>query len=283
MDPATARTPRVLAVSWAKKALKLALLGPAMLGREDAPGLFVLIYHRVGAGQGREMDMPAARFARQMRELSDRDELVGLRDGLDRLSTGALERDLVAVTFDDGYREVFDHAWPILRDLGVPATVFLPTAFVQGDAPPPIRPGAADRGALARPLTWDQIGEMASTGLFAVGSHSVTHTDFDRISRTQAEEESGASRALLEARTGAVIDLFAYPRAIVAHEDVVAEHYRYAVAADGVKNRVGRTDPRRIARTPIRDSDGMFFFRRRLHGMRPLEDRVYARLRSLGG
>jgi peptidoglycan/xylan/chitin deacetylase (PgdA/CDA1 family) len=274
------RTPRVVAINWAKKAVKLALLGPAMIGRDDGPGLFVLIYHRVGAGQGREMDMPVRRFARQMRELTGRGALVGLREGLDRLSAGDLQEDLVAVTFDDGYHEVYEHAWPILRDLRVPATVFLPTAFTEGSGPPPIRSGAANRGAPARPLSWEEVGEMASTGLLTVGSHSVTHTDFDRLSRAQADEEAGASRALLESRTGTTVDLFAYPRAVVAHDDVVASHYRYAVAADGAKNRSGRTDPRRVMRTPVRDSDGMFFFRRRLEGMRPLEDRLYANLRG---
>src|SRR5262249_34201252 len=51
-------SPRATAVSWAKKGVKLALLAPAAWGRVREPGLFVLIYHRVGAGQGREMDLP---------------------------------------------------------------------------------------------------------------------------------------------------------------------------------------------------------------------------------
>ncbi len=99
---------------------------------------------------------------------------------------------------------------------------------------------------------------MADAGLLSVGSHSVTHTDYDRISHDQAEEESAASREILRARTGAAVDLFAYPRAVVAHEDVVAANYRFAVAADGVKNLAGGLDPRRLARTPVRESDGTF-------------------------
>jgi peptidoglycan/xylan/chitin deacetylase (PgdA/CDA1 family) len=151
---------------------------------------------------------------------------------------------------------------------------------MEGTEPAPIRAGAADRGDPPMPLTWDQVGEMTATGLVGVGSHSVTHTDFDRLSRDHAEEESAASREHLERRTGATVDVFAYPRAVVAHEDVVAAHYRYAVAADGVKNLAGGLDPRRITRTPVRGSDGTFFFRRRLDGMAPLEDRLYARLRG---
>jgi peptidoglycan/xylan/chitin deacetylase (PgdA/CDA1 family) len=274
-------SPRALAVSWAKKGVKLALLAPAMWGREREPGLFVLIYHRVGAGQGREMDLPTARFAQQMRMLRSRFDLVALGDGLARLEAGRPARDLVAVTFDDGYREVHSAAWPVLRDLRIPATVFLPTGFMDGTAPAPIRAGAAERGVPPEPLTWDQVGEMAGSGLLTVGSHSVTHTDFDRLSRDEAEEEAASSRELLAARTGAEVDLFAYPRAVVAHEDVVAAQYRYAVAADGVKNLARGLDPRRLTRTPVRESDGTFFFRRRLEGMAPLEDRFYARLRGV--
>jgi peptidoglycan/xylan/chitin deacetylase (PgdA/CDA1 family) len=121
---------------------------------------------------------------------------------------------------------------------------------------------------------------MAETGLVGVGSHSVTHTDYDRLSRDRAEEESASSRDVLVGRTGAAVDVFAYPRAVVAHEDVVAAHYRYAVAADGVKNLARGLDPQRLTRTPVRGSDGTFFVRRRLQGMAPLEDRLYAWLRG---
>jgi peptidoglycan/xylan/chitin deacetylase (PgdA/CDA1 family) len=273
--------PRAAAVSWSKRGVKLALLGPAMWTREREPGLFVLIYHRVGAGQGREMDLPASRFARHMRMLRSRTELVSLQEGLDRISAGPPPRDLVAVTFDDGYREVYTRAWPVLRDLRIPTTVFLPTGFMEGTSPAPIREGAASRGDPPAPLTWDQVGEMADAGLLSVGSHSVTHTDYDTMSRDRAQEESAASREVLTARTGAAVDLFAYPRAVVAHEDVVAAHYRYAVAADGVKNLAGGLDPLRLTRTPVRESDGSFFLRRRLDGMAPLEDRFYEWLRRL--
>lgn len=272
---------RLAAVSWAKKGVKLALLGPSMLGREREPGLFVLIYHRVGAGQGREMDVSVRTFAAHMRGLGAGHEVVGLRDGLSRMALGAPERDMVAVTFDDGYREVATHAWPVLRDLAIPAAVFLPTAFMQGAAPAPIRAGAAKMGARPEPLTWDQVGQMSSTGLVTVGSHSVTHRDFDRLSRIEAEDEAAGSKVMIESRTGATVDLFAYPRAVVAHEDAVAAHYRYALAADGIKNVAHSFSPHRVTRTPVRGSDGVAFFRRRLAGVRPLEDELYTWLRKV--
>lgn len=271
---------RFAAVSAAKKTLKLALLAPAMSGRVREPGLFVLIYHRIGAGMGEEMDLPAARFAAQMNELRDHHDVVALHDGLDALAGGrALTGDLVAVTFDDGYHEVFSAAWPVLKDLTIPATVFVATGFLDGETEAPIRASASTDGARPRPLTWDQLSEMTETGLVSAGSHSHTHRDFDTLSAADAEDEVTRSKQILERRTGSSVDVFAYPRAVAGHEDVVANTYRFAVLGDGTKNVATSFNPQRISRTPVRASDGMFFFRKRLEGMRPLEDGVYARLR----
>jgi len=180
---------RFAAVSAAKKAVKLALLAPATARRTPEPGLYVLIYHRVGAGQGQEMDLPMATFRRQMEWLSTNADVVPLAEGLDRLAEGPFQRDRVAITFDDGYREVFTRAWPVLRDLALPATVFLATGFVEGESPAPIRPGAGDRGEPPAALGWDQVGEMAATGLVGVGSHTHTHRDLDRLSAAEAADE----------------------------------------------------------------------------------------------
>jgi len=270
---------RFAAVSAAKKAVKLALLAPATARRTSEPGLYVLIYHRVGAGQGQEMDLPLGTFRQQMEWLSQNAEVVPLADGLDRLSGDPLQRDLVAITFDDGYGDVFTRAWPVLRDLVLPATVFLATGFMEGESAAPIRPGAGDRGEPAAALGWDQVGEMAASGLIAVGSHTHTHRSLDSLSPAEAEEECERSNQVLRSRAGVEPDTFAYPRAVVGNEDVVARRYRWAVAGDGTKNVPGRVEPHRLLRTPVRASDGMFFFRRRLDGIAPLEDRLYDRLR----
>lgn len=278
MSRRSPRGPSFTIVSAAKKAVKLSLLVPAMALREREPGLFVLIYHRVGAGQGREMDMPMERFVRQMQELRAGFDVVPLREGIARLAEGSPAEDLVSITFDDAYREVYTRAWPVLRDLGLPVTVFVPTGFVDGISPAPIRPGASGRGDPPEPTSWDELGRMLSVGLVEIGSHSVTHTDFDRLSRDQATEEAASSKQILQERTGQRVEIFAYPRAVVAHEDVVADSYSCAVAATGAKNTAGSFQPLRLRRTPVRDSDGMFFFRKRLRGMAPLEDRVYGLL-----
>ncbi len=270
---------RFAAVSLAKKAVKLALLGPATAARTTEPGLFVLIYHRVGAEMGQEMDLPEATFRRQAEWLARSATVVPLSRGVERLAAGDMDRDLVAITFDDGYREVYRRARPILADLGLPATVFLATGFIEGQAPAPIRLGASGRGEPPEPLTWDQVGEMRAGGLMEVGSHTHTHRPLDSLSAAEAEDECERANDILAARVGTAPEIFAYPGAVAGNEDVVARHYRWAVAGLGTKNVPGRAPAHQLSRTPVRASDGMFFFRRRLAGIAPLEDRLYERLR----
>ena len=87
------------------------------------------------------------------------------------------------VTFDDGYDSIYHHAWPILKELSVPATVFVVTSFLDAE-----RPFVSDRWAGAgsadvpatawRLLSTAHCAEMMADGLVEIGSHTHTHADF---------------------------------------------------------------------------------------------------------
>ena len=120
---------------------------------------------------------------------------------------------------------------------------------------------------------------LHGSGLISIGSHSRSHRSFDTLTRAEAAEECASSRAAIERRLGTKVETFAYPRGVVTHEDVVGAHFHVGVGADGAKNRPSDLSPLRLSRAPVRASDGVFFFRRRLAGIAPLEDRLYDRLR----
>src|SRR3954452_21146204 len=95
--------------------------------------LAVLMYHRIGdpatAPPGLVSATPAT-FRRQMRWLADSGRAVSLADVLAaRAGTSSLPPRAVLVTFDDGYADFAEHAWPVLRSFGIPVTLFVPTAF----------------------------------------------------------------------------------------------------------------------------------------------------------
>ena len=98
--------------------------------------LRVLAYHRVVAPGSIPAPNPSlvsatpAGFEQQMRHLAKRYRVVSLEQVLDaQRGTGALPKQAVLLTFDDGYRDFGEVVWPILRRYRLPATVFIPTAY----------------------------------------------------------------------------------------------------------------------------------------------------------
>lgn len=106
------------------------------------PGLTVVQYHGVTAS-GRDMPLnfrrkhvPLDQFRLQTAWLRERFEVIPLDTALARLRGGAgLPGACAAITFDDGFRNNYTEAYPVLSALGLPATIFVPTGFVSGHGP----------------------------------------------------------------------------------------------------------------------------------------------------
>jgi peptidoglycan/xylan/chitin deacetylase (PgdA/CDA1 family) len=105
----------------------------------------------------------------------------------------ALER-VFALTFDDGERNVLEHGFPVLRELGVPATVFVPTGTVGA-------PGV---------LGWDDLALLTGEG-WEIGSHGVSHARLTALDEGSLEAELVASRRAIETRLGTACRSIAYP------------------------------------------------------------------------
>lgn len=95
--------------------------------------LVVLTYHRFGEywPTGLLGALPAARFQRQLRFLTSAFQVVSLADGLQNLGAQRrADKPWLAITFDDGFGDNFSHAFPLLVEHRIPATVFLATDFL---------------------------------------------------------------------------------------------------------------------------------------------------------
>ena len=153
----------------------------------DAVG--ILTYHRIATAvpglPGPLYNVPPKQFRKQLIGLLARGfEFWPLRTVLDHRAAGTpVPPQVLVVTFDDGFETVRSNAWPVLRELQIPATVFINTAYMDSDAPFPFDAwGVAyhDRvGCEAyRPLSWTQCHEMAGDGLVEFAAHTHTHQDF---------------------------------------------------------------------------------------------------------
>jgi peptidoglycan/xylan/chitin deacetylase (PgdA/CDA1 family) len=174
---------------------------------------------------------------------------------LDTLGHGGDPGRGVVLTFDDGYESVYTGAWPVLRESGLPATVFLVTGYMG-------RPNDWDqplaRGAF-RHLSWDQAREMAADGGVRFGSHGVTHRDLTALRDDELERELRESRMVITEELGRVPEAFCYPfgrfdaRVTAALREA---GYTYGIA---VASRPGwsRRNPMAVARTGMYATDGV--------------------------
>lgn len=127
----------------------------------------------------------------------------------------AIPDKTVVITFDDGYDCVYRYAWPVLRELGAHATIFVNTKYLDMDRPFPFdhwarRLQACLPAETYRPLSSDQCDEMRNSGAIDLGSHTHSHDDFRRRPAVlQADIER--SLDILRTRFGATNMTFAFP------------------------------------------------------------------------
>jgi peptidoglycan/xylan/chitin deacetylase (PgdA/CDA1 family) len=231
------------------------------------PGPRVLIYHQICEAPSREMDIAPEGFAQQLDWLTPRYQVVSLDEALDKADQVDADRNVV-LTFDDGYSGLFEHAFPLLLERGLPFTLYLTSQMVDDQS---------EDGS----LNWDHVNRMQESGLVTLGGHTHTHPDLRQLTSGQIEEEVVTSNVLIERNTGVRPRHFAYTKGYwsSAAEPVVKHHYETAVLGAGPPI-TGKTDRHRISRVPIQLSDGFFYFKRKIsRGMR-LEEWARSRLKG---
>lgn len=234
-------------------------------GTPATSGTAMLIYHRVGGGTADERDVAVRQFVRQMRVLRGH-RVVSLDTALDELDAGD-DSPKVVVTFDDGFVDVHNAAFPVLRDTGLPFTLYLSTAHVGGQ----MHWEGSTASAPGPALTWDQLGELAESPLCTIGNHTHTHARPE----TLTEDELDLCTAEIEKRIGITPRHFAYTWGVPVPHMEPALRARFRSAATG---RIGRntpaTDRMRLRRIPVRGSDPLSFFAAKLSGSL-LPERAY--------
>lgn len=191
-------------------------------------------------------------FERHCRFFRRHFRVVPLRDIVEKLERGQrLNREL-AITFDDGYRDNFEMAAPVLEKLSLPATFFVVTQSIGTDVVPS---WDEDRGARHPWMTWEQVRALHRRG-FDIGAHTRTHADLGRISGAEAQREIAGARVELEREIGTPIDLFAYPYGGADHLTdanrafVKASGFRCCCSSRGGINVTGGS-PFHLHRVPI--------------------------------
>lgn len=204
-------------------------------------------------------------FAKQMRQLHSRGySAVSLEEALQALGTGRDDRKRVVITFDDGYHDFYENAFPVLSELQFTATVFLMTGYMGDDVSP-------FKGRDC--LTWKEVRELHSHGI-SFGSHTVKHPQLKFLTSDELTEELATSKKTIEDRLGAAVRSFSYPYAFPEADGTFIRLMRETMLSCGYENGVttilgtanSRSDRFFLPRLPVNNWDDPRFFQAKLEG-----------------
>ena len=199
------RSPRGRARIAASAILAFALSFAALDARaqsraEEIPSHAVLfIYHRFGEANAPSTNIRLDQFDGHLQELRDGGyNVLPLADIVKALQAGETLADrTVGISIDDAYASLYTHAWPRLRAANFPFTIFVATDTIDRKAP----------GF----MSWDQLRELAQSGLVDIGSQTGSHPHMPLEDATKNADELERSAARIRAETGKAPTLFAYP------------------------------------------------------------------------
>jgi len=177
---------------------------PTPDGTLRALRVLILMYHYIsvpppGADAVRQdLSVSPEHLEEQLRYLREQGYVsITLYDLLLASQTGApLPPKPVVLTFDDGYRDNYVHAFPLLQRYGFTATFFVIVAFIDNEYP--------------EYLTWNHVQEMAAAGM-DIQAHGYTHPDLREIDMDALIFQVLRPKEAIEARTNKAVRFFCYP------------------------------------------------------------------------
>ena len=231
----------------------------------------ILMYHMirdaVPGGRYNKLRVAPAMFDRQLAHL--------VEDGWNFAFLSDLAEPVppktVVLTFDDGFRDNYLAAHPLLEKHGAKATLFLVVDRFERDWSRQ-KNARHDSGELmAEPKLADaEVDTLLASGRWELGAHTHTHAFLPSLTPSEREEEIAGGKAALEGTFGVPVTSFAYPFGVFDDADVAAARaaeYRFAVTTNsGVSaiGGIGQEDPLLLKRINVSGKDGMFAFRQRL-------------------
>ncbi len=228
------------------------------------PSVRILYYHSISDLPVRSSVAPEV-FAAHMGHLQEHGyHVLSLNEAVQQVQTcSPLPEKSVVLTFDDGFLDNYEQAFPVLTRFGFPATIFLAASYIGSGRLPTL----THTDFVPQPLTWDQVKEMHAGGI-EFGSHTLTHPMLSRIPLSQVRQEVRDSKRFMEDILSAPVRFFCYPRgdfsAAVRH---IVQDEGYAAACTirpGVNDL--KTDVFTLKRTYMSRRDTVEEFAKKLAG-----------------
>jgi len=219
-----------------------------------ATTLRVLMYHKINDIPDNPTSVPVWLFDAQLgiaRELGY--EFVDLDAVLDHYLHGEpLPPNATLITFDDGYRDIYENALPVLQRHEAKAVIFVPVAYMDVSMPLPHETRLIARGIRNPTLDWELVRALDDGGV-RVESHGIAHRPLAEVPLDDAVREIAVSKLKLEDRLGRRVRAYAYVKGSEAHFHPVHESLLKQAGYDIAFTSVSRgngpgTNPFRLGR-----------------------------------
>jgi len=177
----------------------------------NGPRVIVLCYHCIDKDKDFASATPEL-FEQHLSWLSRNCRVVPLETALARARASAPALPEVAITFDDGYADNFECAFPLLRKFGMNATFFLTAGLMEQETGTLARFQQLRQAPYEaiRPMNWKDVREMVRHGM-EVGAHTYSHPNLAQLSAEDARKELRWSKDIIEQRLGQRVRSLAYP------------------------------------------------------------------------
>jgi len=230
----------------------------------------ILMYHMIKkhtTGKFKGLRVSPGMFEKQVRYLKENGwHFVTMRELAEHREK--LPEKTVAITFDDGYEDNYTEAFPILKKYNAKATLYLVVDRHQREWSSR-RKAKNDSGELMYEpkLTDEQVREMIESGVFELGSHTLTHPNLLTLSPEEKYEEIVRSKELLEKKFGVACTSFCYPFGLYNEKDeAIVKEAGYSNATTtqaGIEN-ITYTNLFRLKRITVSGKDNFWVFKHKL-------------------
>lgn len=188
-------------------------------------------------------------------------------EALQMIKNKSIYGKYIVLSFDDGYKDIYDNAFPILKMFNYPSIHYVVPGYIESNR---VFPWDKELGE-SRLMNWNQIKELNEDKLVEIGSHTLNHFDLDKLDEKTLKFELEESKRILYENMMKEIAHFAYPRGIHSEEaeKIISELYNTGVLifkGAKVDNQISEKEYYRLKRIPVYRSDGRFMFIARIKG-----------------
>lgn len=230
-------------------------------------GIRILCYHGISQNPTNHYSVSIKDFTLQMQFLAENYKVISIDHLVSLLHSGQIiPNNTVSISIDDGFQDFYIYGFPVLKKNAIPATVFLPTGYIDNPSSYLIK----HKLLQTKFLDWEQVREMSSNGI-DFGSHSVSHNSLTQLTRREIQYELAYSKERLESEIGKTINGFAYPYGTFRDidqkiEELIAEtSFSWAVTSISGVNKTG-SNRFALRRTMIENEDKLEGFKRAVKG-----------------